>query len=139
MSRRQLLLVTAFVLLGVIAGGFAYWLFQPPMPSQPSAPGKLTIPSRLTPIAKADAFAEEYREAAQKVAASLTASGEKAEDFYTEEVEPKRDGRILVFHLWHVSAFEPQNQNMAGNPGGECRDVEYDTAQHKVTSTLFWQ
>jgi hypothetical protein len=85
-----------------------------------------------------DAFAADCREAVRSVAASLTENGERPEEFHAD-VERKEDGQILIFHLWHESAFEPQNSNVVGNPGGKCRDVQYDVRQRKVTQTLFWQ
>jgi hypothetical protein len=85
-----------------------------------------------------DAFPAEYREAVRTVAAALAEYGERAEEFQAD-VEPKEDGQILLFHLWHESAFEPRNRNVVGNPGGKCRDVRYDVKQRKVTQTLFWQ
>lgn len=94
--------------------------------------------SKPTPLVNVDAFAAEYREAARSVAASLAEKGEKADEFYAD-VEPKEDGQILIFHLWHESVFEPQNGNVVGNPGGKCRDVRYDVRQGKVTQTSFWQ
>jgi hypothetical protein len=90
------------------------------------------------PLVKVDAFAAEHREAVRTVAASLAENGEKAEEFYAD-VEPKAGGRILLFHLWHESAFEPQNRDAPGNPGGKCRDVEYDVRQRRVSQSLFWQ
>jgi hypothetical protein len=83
-------------------------------------------------------FPAEYLEAARTVAASLEEQGESARAF-SAEVEPKENGRILVFHLWHENAFEPQHRNTVGNPGGKCRDVLYDATRRKVTQTLFWQ
>lgn len=94
--------------------------------------------TKPTPLVSVDAFAAEYREAVRTVTASLGENGEKAEEFYAE-VETKEDGQIIVFHLWHESAFEPQFRNVVGNPGGKCRDMRYDVGQRKVTQTLFWQ
>ena len=85
-----------------------------------------------------DAFAAEYREGARSVAESLEVTGEKAAEFYAE-VEPNENGQIVIFHLWHESAFEPRNRGVVGNPGGKCRDVRYDVGQRKVVQTLFWQ
>jgi len=90
------------------------------------------------PLANVDAFPEGYREAARTVAGALAQTGERAEEFYAE-VEPQEGGQRLIFHLWHESAFEAENRNVVGNPGGKCRDVYYDARQHKVTQTLFWQ
>ncbi len=94
--------------------------------------------AKATPLANIDAFAPEYREAARTVTATLEENGEKAEEFYAD-VETGEDGQVMVFHLWHESAFEPENRNVSGNPGGKCRDMRYDVGQRKVMQTLFWQ
>jgi hypothetical protein len=84
------------------------------------------------------AFPAQYREAARAVALSLSQVGEDPKEFFAA-IDSESGGRVLVFHLWHTSAFEPQNVNVPGNPGGKCRNVIYDTESHKVTRTLFWQ
>ena len=91
-----------------------------------------------TPLGNPEAFAVEYQEGARAVAASLVAIGEKPSEFYAD-VESKKDGQLLVFHLWHESAFEPRHQNAIGNPGGKCRDVHYDVRKGKATESLLWQ
>jgi hypothetical protein len=94
--------------------------------------------TKPTPLVNVDAFAEEYRGPVRTVAESLVENGERAEEFYAD-VEPKEEGQILLFHLWHESAFESRNRNVPGNPGGKCRDVRYDVRQRKVMQTQFWQ
>ncbi|HBO97159.1 MAG TPA: hypothetical protein DE315_06275 [Candidatus Omnitrophica bacterium] len=96
--------------------------------------GKPGLPALLD----MEAFPEQYRDAARAVAASVAGAGEDPKEFYAQ-VEPKDSSRLLVFHLWHRSAFEPQNIGMLGNPGGKCRDVWYDMDSRKATKTLFWQ
>ena len=96
--------------------------------------GKPGLPALLD----MEAFPEQYRDAARAVAASVADAGEDPKEFYAQ-VEPKDSSRLLVFHLWHRSAFEPQNIGMLGNPGGKCRDVWYDMDSRKATKTLFWQ
>lgn len=102
-----------------------------------TAPGD-PAPPKPAPLTDVDAFAEAHRQAARSVAASLTAHGERPQEFYAE-IEAGAGGRVLIFHLWHQSAFEPDNRHVAGNPGGKCRDVHYDVARREVTATLFWQ
>ena len=84
------------------------------------------------------AFPVDYRDAARAVATSILKGGENPKEFFAE-VDSENDGRVLVFHLWHQSAFEPQYAVTAGNPGGKCRDVRFDTETGKVTDTLWWQ
>jgi hypothetical protein len=95
-------------------------------------------PTKPTPLVNVDAFPEAYRGPARTVAKSLAENGERAEEFYVN-VEPKEEGQVLIFHLWHESAFEPRNHNVPGNPGGKCRDARYDVRQRKVTQISFWQ
>jgi hypothetical protein len=86
------------------------------------------------PLTQSAAFPQEYREAVLAVARYVGSP----QDFFAE-IEPQKGGRELVFHLWHKSAFTPENIGAAGNPGGKCRDVVYDTKKHKVTQTWWWQ
>jgi hypothetical protein len=96
--------------------------------------------ARTKPPALVDttAFPVQYQAAAQAVALSISQAGEDPKEFFAE-VGSENDGRVLVFHLWHLSAFEPQYKLWVGNPGGKCRDVMYDAEARKVTQTLFWQ
>jgi hypothetical protein len=64
--------------------------------------------------------------------------GERPEEFFAE-VEVSRANGMLVFHLWHRSAWNPENRGAVGNPGGKCRDVYFDPRRGEVTQTLFWQ
>jgi hypothetical protein len=74
-----------------------------------------------------------YREAALAVARHITSPAD-----YFARVEPQ-DGHELVFHLWHKTAFLPENRGGAGNPGGKCLDVVYDTKKHKIVQDWAWQ
>ena len=65
-----------------------------------------------------------------------TLDGEVPNDFY---VQIERKESEFIFHLWHYSAFKEENCNMAGNPGGLCRDIVYDIEKQKVTKKLGWQ
>lgn len=103
--------------------------------SKPSPATERPVPPR---IVDGEKFPAEYRQAAQDVAASLTQGGDDPAAFHAE-VEKTEEGQVLVFHLWHESAFLPENRNVAGNPGGKCRNVWYDVKQNKVIEALFWQ
>ena len=87
-------------------------------------------------LVKPDLFPAKYRDGLRAVDAELKKKGEKAEQFYVEVEE--RDGQF-VFHLWHETAFLPQNGVVRGNPGGKCRDVRYDPQKQQIVRTLFWQ
>ena len=84
------------------------------------------------------ALAPEYRAAAAAVAQFLTQKGENPKEFFAN-VEHAPGDKDLVFHLWHQTAFEPQNRNVVGNPGGKNRDVYFDVGSGTVTRMLFWQ
>lgn len=93
-------------------------------------------PAGLLPLADAGAFPAEYQAGALAVADSLTRSGERPEEFFAEV---SHADMLLVFHLWHRSAWEPENRGVVGNPGGKCRDVYFDPRRGEVTKVLFWQ
>ena len=110
------------------------WLFGVGCSTHRTTPSENRPPALVAVMA----FPEQYREPARAVAKDLSQQGEEPKDFFTE-IEPGEGGQTVVFHLWHKSAFEPQNAHMLGNPGGKCRDVWYDLESGKVTQTLFWQ
>ena len=84
------------------------------------------------------ALAPEYRTAAATVAKFLSEKGEKPREFFAE-ITRSPDGKELVFHLWHESAFDAKYRNVRGNPGGKNRDVHYNLRSGTVTGMLFWQ
>jgi hypothetical protein len=67
------------------------------------------------PLTRTTAFPEQFRDAVRAVARYVGSP----QDFFAE-IEPQKDGRELVLHLWHKSAFTPENIGAAGNPGGKC-------------------
>jgi hypothetical protein len=64
--------------------------------------------------------------------------GESPKEFFAK-VESSNGGKVLVFHLWHQSAFESQNRGVVGNPGGKNRDVWFDVPTGKVVKMLYWR
>jgi hypothetical protein len=66
----------------------------------------------------------------------LKAKGEQPSEFYVSGIT--RKGKIIVLPLWHISAF-PLKQRTVGNPGGKCRNLEYDTVTGRITGEFFWQ
>jgi hypothetical protein len=82
--------------------------------------------------------ASRYEGAAKAVVAVLVGEKEKPKEFRAE-IEEKEEGKVLVFHLWHDSAFMPENKRVIGNPGGKCRDIVYDVRNRKASQSLFWQ
>jgi hypothetical protein len=46
---------------------------------------------------------------------------------------------IVVYHLWHRSAFEKPNCNARGNPGGKCFDMWINIKTKKKLIELMWQ
>jgi hypothetical protein len=107
-------------------------------------PTETKISPKVKPPALVDteALPENFREAARAVAASISQAGEDPKEFFAE-ISSESGGQVLVFHLWHTSAFTPENNPpngiVLGNPGGKCRNVYYDTKARRVTETLFWQ
>jgi hypothetical protein len=85
-------------------------------------------------LSETSLFPEKYRTAVEKVAKSVG----RPEEFFAS-IEGKKGTGELVFHLWHQDAFKPENRNVVGNPGGQCRDVYFDVEKGEVTKTLWWQ
>lgn len=82
---------------------------------------------------------ELYRDAVRAVINELVKTKEKPEDFYVQFPEKPNNKPVIILNLWHKSAFNKNNYGKAGNPGGKCRNIHYDTQQHKVIKVLFWQ
>ncbi|MFI5337482.1 MAG: hypothetical protein ACHQ5A_11900 [Opitutales bacterium] len=80
----------------------------------------------------------EYHDAAKAISAVLASEKEEPQEFRVE-VEKRDNGRQLVFHLWHDSAFTLGNMRVAGNPGGKCRDIYYAVKARKASKSVFWQ
>jgi hypothetical protein len=95
-------------------------------------------PAGLVPLADAGAFPAHRQAAARTVADAVARSGERPEEFFAE-IEVARGDGVVVFHLWHRSAWDPENRGVVGNPGGKCRDLYFDPRRGEVIQTLFWQ
>jgi hypothetical protein len=80
-----------------------------------------------------------YGEAVSATIDELRRTGESPEEFFVQFPEKPSGDPVVVLNLWHKSAFEERNYGHAGNPGGKCRDVHYDTRQRKIIKVLFWQ
>ena len=78
----------------------------------------------------------EFRAAAEAAASHLKGKGEEPSEFYVSDIS--RQGNTIVLPLWHITAFPPK-QRVVGNPGGKCRNLEYDTITGRITGELFWQ
>jgi hypothetical protein len=131
MRRRKFALVIVVVLAVLIPVGWAVW--QMANHKDDSLP-----PAELLCLAEPDAFPAEYRSAARAVADSVTNMDEAPGEFFAE-VEPRRADEVVIFHLWHRSAWQPENRGVLGNPCGKCRDVRFDLRRGQVLETLFWQ
>ncbi len=88
---------------------------------------------KLTELA---ALPAEFRAAAEAATNYLKGKGEEPSEFYVSDIS--RRGKTLVLPLWHISAF-PLKQRVVGNPGGKCRNLEYDTVTGRITGELVWQ
>lgn len=89
------------------------------------------------PMNRVEAFEPDLREAVQAATAELLRKGDEVEEFYAE-VRKAPEGQI-VLQVWHTAAFQPQNRDMHGNPGGKCRTMFFDPGAHKITQELRWQ
>ena len=91
---------------------------------------------KATKLTDLDALPAEFRVAAEAAASYLKGKGEQPSEFYVRDIF-RRD-KMIVLPLWHVSAFAVE-QRALGNPGGKCRNLEYDTVTGRITKELFWQ
>jgi len=88
------------------------------------------------PITDLPATPAEYHPALKAAAEYLKAKGEEPSEFYVSDISKTKT--TVVLPLWHKSAFELK-ERVVGNPGGKCRNLEYNMAQNKITGELFWQ
>lgn len=91
---------------------------------------------KTTKLTDLEAIPAEFRAAAEAATNYLKGKGEEPWEFYVSDIS--RKGNTIVLPLWHISAF-PLTQRVEGNPGGKCRNVEYDTVTGRITKELFWQ
>ena len=89
-------------------------------------------------LSKVDLFPKKYKVAIETIIIELKRDREEPADFYAS-IEPYKNSKTLIFHLWHKSAFNKENRRLNGNPGGKCRDFYYDPGANRVTKKLFWQ
>ena len=131
MKRRRLAILIVAILAGLLSLGWGLWRLS-------NHGDNMGPSSALLPLADAGAFPADRRAGARAVADAVARSGEQPEEFFAE-VEVRRADGVVVFHLWHRSAWDPENQGACGNPGGKCRDVYFDPRLGEVIQTLFWQ
>lgn len=85
---------------------------------------------------------ETDREAGKAVMAVLVYEKENPREFRVRVIER---GALKIFEIWHISAFEvlrkaaAQGHTILGNPGGNCRNIVYDSKTGKASSSEFWQ
>ena len=91
---------------------------------------------KATKLTELVALPAEFRSAAEAAAKYLKEKGEEPSEFYVGDIS--RTGKTIVLPLWHISAF-PLRQRTLGNPGGKCRNLEYDTVTGRITAEVFWQ
>jgi hypothetical protein len=60
-------------------------------------------------------------------------------DEYTRKIRNSNLKDIIVFHLWHMSAFEKPHCHAIGNPGGKCRDIWINSKTKKKLNELMWE
>lgn len=132
MRHRKFAILIVVVLAAVVPAGWTVWRLTNRGDDKRSAAG-------LLPLADPGAFPAKYRSAARAVADAVVDSGERPSEFFAE-VEAGRPDGMIVFHLWHQSAWKPGNRGfVVGNPGGKCRDVLFDPKRGQVVETLAWQ
>jgi hypothetical protein len=131
MKRRRLAVLIVLVFAGSLSLGWRLWWLSNHGDNNGS-------PAALLPLDAVGEFPADRQAGARAAADAVARSGERPEEFLAE-VEVNRVDGVMVFHLWHRSAWDPENQGARGNPGGKCRDVYFDPRRGKVIQTLFWQ
>jgi hypothetical protein len=131
MKRRRLAILLVVMLAVFLSLGWALWRQTNGGSHNGPSPGLLSLADTLS-------FSADRHAGARAVADAVSRSGERPEEFLAE-VEVSGANGMLVFHLWHRSAWKPENRGAVGNPGGKCRDVYFDLRRGEVTHTLFWQ
>jgi hypothetical protein len=91
---------------------------------------------KATKLTELAALPAEFRAAAEAAVNYLKGKGEEPSEFYVSDIS--RTGKTVVLPLWHISAFALK-QRVDGNPGGKCRNLEYDMVTGRITRELFWQ
>lgn len=79
-----------------------------------------------------------FRDAGPAVLAAVKKEGLNPELYFIELRYDYPETSRLLFDLWDVRAF-PIDPNRKGNPGGQCRTVEYDPGKKTVTRIYGWR
>ena len=112
---------------GVAPGSGPQWVvLEPQLGPKPGVPAAM-------PLELMAAGWPERAACLQAIAGTLA-----AEDFRVA-FEKRDAGDQAVFALWHRTAFLPQNRNVLGNPGGQCRNAICELESGKVERFLYWQ
>lgn len=86
------------------------------------------------PIIDAEKFPQKYQSALAVVTTELKKDGDIPSEFFADVKESEKG---IEFHLWHKSAFLPENRNVVGNPGDLGRTMIYKNGT--IVSKLWWQ
>jgi hypothetical protein len=135
MNRRNVILAVVIVAVLVVAG-LTIWRLKYHGHSKDKNLGDR--PEDLISLADIGSFPADYRQAAAAVSEVVDRSGEQSKEFYVK-IDANRADKIIVLHLWHQSAWAPENKGKVGNPGGRCRDAWFDPAIGQVVRVEFWQ
>ena len=162
---RRVVLACGITSLTFLMGTFAYllWLDRHlPEASLPvPKPVWITIPAQPAQVAEVpddlkqghltepDLFERAQQDAFAAVTEEVKRGGGEPEEYYAQ-IEPPDEDEVstlklrdrkayLVFHLWHRSAFSPENLDVSGNPGGRCMSMLYDGRQKKVVKKWGWK
>jgi hypothetical protein len=79
-----------------------------------------------------------FSDAGSAVLAAVKKEGLNPEVYFIELRYGDPDASALLFDLWDARAF-PIAPGAKGNPGGDCRTVEYDPAKKVVTRIYGWR
>ena len=159
---RRIVLACGVATATFLIGTFAYLLWldrhlpeaslprpKPAGMTLPAAPAEVPYDLRGGHLSEPHLFGRGHLEALAAVTGEVVRGGGMPDEYYAQVEPPDEDivstlklrerRSYLVFHLWHVSAFSPENRGVDGNPGGRCMSMLYDKRQKKVVEKWGWK
>ena len=161
---RRVVLACGVASLTFLVGTFAYllWLdrhlseasLPAPKPvgvttAQPAQAAEVPDDLKKGHLTEPNLFERVHQDALAAVTEEVTRGGGVPEEYYAQVEPPDEDvvstlklrdrKAYSVFHLWHISAFSPENRGVLGNPGGRCMSMLYDKRQRKVVEKWGWK
>ena len=85
-----------------------------------------------------EAIPPPFRDAAPAIIAAIEKEGLNPAVYFVELRYDQSQQSLIKFLLWDARAF-PIPPSRVGNPGAECRTVEFDSEKNVVTKIYGWK